>query len=223
MGKCDQENTKAPLCLNIGCGPSGLKKGWLNYDWGILPFLSKFKRMRRLIVGLGLLSGEYQVNWPPIKLVDIRRRFPLKDGTVQFIYCSHILEHFDRWQALKILKECRRVLRKGGVIRIVIPDIEKMYQIYQQTAKRAGRKLCRLWWGFNKDGQPGSIILRWERVFIRGHQWNYDRKELKILLQEAGFSKMKKVGFQQGKVPDLKKLDLKIHKDHSLYLEATKR
>lgn len=209
------------LKLNIGCGPSGLK-GWLNYDWGILPLLSKLTYLRKILIFLGVLPKAYETSWPPIKLVDIRRKFPLKDNTVKYIYCSHVLEHFDRWEALKILKECWRVLQKGGVIRIVVPDIEKMFQLYRQVKNRPGRDLCRLWWGYDKDIEPRNLIQRLSGKFIRDHRWNYDKKELSMVLKEAGFIDIKSLDFRKGMLPDLEKLDLKSHKDHSLYIEATK-
>lgn len=208
------------LKLNIGCGPSGLK-GWLNYDWGVLPLLSKLNTIRRFLIFLKIIPQEYDVAWPPIKLVDIRSKFPLKDGSVQYIYCSHVLEHFDRWEALKILKECRRVLEKdGGVIRLIVPDIEKMYQSYHQSAFRPGRELCRLWWGFKKDEMPKNFVQKLVRKFIRDHQWNYNRNELSILLKDAGFSKIELRSPEKGAVPDIDSLD--IHKEGSLFMEAVK-
>jgi predicted SAM-dependent methyltransferase len=207
--------------LNIGCGPSGIN-GWLNYDWGILPLLSKLGLIRQLLVNFKILPREYNVKWPSIKLVDIRKKFPLKDNAIQHIYCSHVLEHFERWEALQILKECRRVLRRRGVIRIVIPDIKKICQIYYKSVSRPGRELCRLWWGFDKDEKPQGLIQSLARRFIRDHYWNYDQKELEILLSEAGFSQIKLSDFQKGKFPDINSLDLESHRNYSLYLEASK-
>ena len=213
--------TKKEIKLNIGCGPSGLV-GWVNYDWGLLPLLSKLKIIRKILIVLKILPTEYDLNWPTLRLVDIRHRFPLEAETVKYVYCSHVLEHFERWEALKILKECWRVLEKGGVIRVIVPDIEKMYQIYQQFVPRRGRELNRLWWGFNKDERPQNFVQRLARRFIRDHKWNYDQHELETLLKEAGFSRIELCDFQEGVVPDIKRLDLEIHKNHSLYTEATK-
>ena len=213
--------TKKEIKLNIGCGPSGIN-GWLNYDWGALPLLSKLSLIRQLLVDFKILPREYNIEWSSIKLVDIRKKFPLEDNTVRYIYCSHVLEHFDRWEALKILKECQRVLQKGGIIRIVVPDIEKMFQLYHQAKNQPGRELCRLWWGFNRDKEPKNFIQKFSRRFIRDHQWNYDKSELEILLKEAGFSQIKLSDFQKGKFPDIKSLDLECHKNHSLYLEVIK-
>ena len=209
---------KKEIKLNIGCGPSGLK-GWLNYDWGVLPLLSKLTYLRKVLIFLGMLPKTYATSWPPIKLVDIRRKFPLKDDMVKYIYCSHVLEHFERWEALKILRECRRVLQKNGIMRIVVPDIEKMLQLYYQTQNRSGRELCRLWWGYDKDIEPRNLIQRLSRKFIRDHQWNYDEHELEILLKEAGFLKIEFCDFRKGKVPDIKYLD--THKTGSLFIEAS--
>lgn len=219
------------LKLNIGSGPSGIK-GWLNYDWGMLPFLSKLKILRHGLVYMGILPKSYDISWPPIKLVDIRKKFPLQNSIVQFIYCSHVLEHFERWETLRILKECKRVLKKGGCIRVVVPDIEKICKMYQESLSdksrnpfisRPGRELCRAWWGYEKDINPKNIIQYLSRKFIRGHAWNYDKYELELLLKEAGFEEIKLVSFQEGAMPDIKKLDLESHKDHSLYVEAIRK
>lgn len=216
--------------LNIGCGPSGIDD-WLNYDWGILPLLSKLRLIRKILVIIRLIPQKYNIKWPHLRLVDIRRHFPLKAEAVSFIYCSHVLEHFNYEEAVLILKECLRVLKNDGVLRIIVPDIQKMYELYQKNIlskslnkdnSRPGRDYCRLWWGFNKDENQRSIIQFLSKRFIRDHQWHYDRDELKLILKVSGFEKIKFVNFREGNFPDLDPLDLESHKNHSLYAEVTK-
>ena len=223
-----EKSGKRSLCLNIGCGPNGLKN-WLNYDWGILPLLSKFTWIRDVIIRFGFLSKSYSTNWPLIKLVDIRKRFPLEDGSVDFIYCSHVLEHFDYWQVIEILKECKRVLSYNSCLRIVVPDIEKMAKSYLRGISRSeksvlvdrpGLKFCRFWWGHDKDKKPANFIQKLSRKFIRDHQWNYDKYEMEIILRRAGFKKVVFSRFQAGSFPDVKKLDIIDHKELSFYMEA---
>lgn len=219
--------TKKEIKLNIGCGPSGLP-GWVNYDWGMLPLLSKLKIIRKTLIVLKILPKEYKLNWPTLRLVDIRRKFPLKDNTVKYIYCSHVLEHFNRWEAVKILKECHQVLKDSGVIRVVVPDIEKLCKIYlkgmmnKKSDSHPARDICRLWWGYDKDIEPRNLIQQLSRKFIRDHCWNYDKKELSMVLKEAGFIDIKSLDFRKGMLSDLEKLDLENHRDHSLYMEAIK-
>lgn len=216
--------------LNLGCGPTGLD-GWLNYDWGVLPFLSYLPFLRRLLIKLGILPQEYDQRWSKIKLVDIRKKLPLKNDIVKYIYCAEVLEHFEYWEVLKTLKECRRVLTKGGCIRITVPDLEKMYTIYKRSLShktthpsisRPGRELCVAWWGYEKDRKPRNLIERGVRYFIRDHKWHYDYYELKLLLRKAGFEQIRLCEFRKGLVPDLEKLDLECHQATGLYMEAIK-
>ena len=221
------KDSKENLKLNIGCGPNGLEN-WLNYDWGILPFLSKFSLLRSILIKFRILNKDYEIKWPPIKLVNIRGKFPLKDNSTKYIYCSHVLEHFERWEAIEILKECRRVLVKGGSIRIIVPNIEKMVDTYKEEKMnkdqkdRPGRNICRTWWGYDKDIEPKGFIQKFARKFIRDHHWNYDKYELELILREAGFNENTECGFRRGIVPDIDKLDIESYKEHSLYLESTK-
>lgn len=216
--------------LNLGCGPNSAA-GWLNFDWGVLPMLSKQPWLRKAAIALRLLPARYEAPWPDITLVDIRRRFPLRDGSVTFIYCSHVLEHFERWEAVRILKECRRCLKDGGIMRIVVPDIARMFANYQEALrqpagvtgeKRPARDLCRTWWGFSTDEDPGGFLGKLSRKFMRNHQWHYDRQELELLVKEAGFDKMIVRDFREGSVPDLQTLDYADHKPHSIYVEITR-
>jgi len=150
--------------INLGCGPSGIN-GWINYDWGLLPFLNKFNLLK-FAVKLGLIDKSYLTKWPKFELVDIRKRLPVDDSIINYIYCSHVLEHFERWEAKNILMESKRkrVLKKGGVIRIVLPDIDKLIQKYKDVG---ADEFCRIWWGFDKDKEPKSFLTKLSRYFIR--------------------------------------------------------
>lgn len=210
--------------LNLGSGPSGID-GWLNYDTGVLPLLSKQPKLRHLLCVFGLLPKNYDVNWPEIELVDIRRRFPLPDNSVDFIYCSQVIEHFERYEALNVLKESLRVLKPEGIIRVSVPDIDKMLANYIEekisNPETAARVINVLWWGYEKDIKPG-IVGKISKFFIRDHQWHYNVSSMKKLLFEVGFQSVKALSFRKGETPDLNQVEIEVHKKHSLYLEAKK-
>lgn len=65
-----------------------------------------------------------------VKKVNLLKPLPYDDNSFDFIYCSHFLEHLDRGNALSFLKEVRRVLKKGGIFRAVVPDLEEMVHEY---------------------------------------------------------------------------------------------
>ncbi len=201
--------SKKPVCVNLGCGPSGIN-GWINFDWGMLPLLSKFEFVLKLLARLGLLSNNYLVKWPKFKLVDIRKGIPLDDKSVDYIYCSHVLEHFEKWETEKILRECRRVLKKRGIMRIVLPDLEKLISKYKLGE---AEKFSREFYGFDKDKRS------WQRIFIRGHEWMYDKVTFVDLLKKIGFEKIELSERLKSKLPDIEKLDLAIHEELSVYYE----
>ena len=58
-----------------------------------------------------------------------------KDNSVNLIYASHILEHFKRFETEKVLNEWYRVLEKGGILRIAVPDFEKIVKVYLKNKK----------------------------------------------------------------------------------------
>ena len=69
---------------------------------------------------IDLYKNEY------VDFYDIRNQFPYPDNTFDAIYSSHVLEHLTVKEANALLKEVYRVLKKGGIFRIVVPDLENI-------------------------------------------------------------------------------------------------
>jgi predicted SAM-dependent methyltransferase len=89
--------------LNFGCG-SRFSPNWVNID-------------------------VYTVG-PEVQRVNLLKRFPFQDGEFDAVYSSHVLEHFTPSQANQLISEAYRVMRPGGILRIVVPDLEASCREY---------------------------------------------------------------------------------------------
>ena len=92
--------------LNLGCG-NRYCKDWINID---------FSPSGKNVIGHDLRSG-----------------IPLDDESVDFVYHSHLLEHFSKLEAQSFLRDCHRVLSNEGVIRVAVPDLERIAREYLQN------------------------------------------------------------------------------------------
>ncbi len=88
----------------------------------------------------------YHTDWTNIDLVDhgpevrgydLRQGLPYDDGSFDAVYHSHVLEHLTPEEARAMLAECCRVLRVGGVMRVVVPDLEGIATAYLQSVEAA--------------------------------------------------------------------------------------
>ncbi|MCX5704297.1 MAG: methyltransferase domain-containing protein, partial [Candidatus Omnitrophica bacterium] len=211
--------------VNLGCGPVG-KDDWFNIDWGILAFLHASPLFLKVLMALRLLPPEYSIKWPGnLMLRDCRRKLPFEDSSVDYIYTSHFLEHLKRFEAEKVLKECHRVLKDEGILRIVVPDLGLILKKYTERDKQffidsfhrddtkaaEGLALADLLSGVfypeaNKLQQ--SRLKKIASFFIRAHLWMYDSDSLTQLLKSSGFRTVEKNKFREGNVPDLDTLDV---------------
>ncbi len=96
-------------CLNLGCG-TRFHPEWVNLD--IAPAA------------------------PEVKKWDLLGDLPFGDGSFEVIYHSHVLEHFSRSDGQRLLQRCHRVLGRGGIIRVVVPDLERIARIYLRALDR---------------------------------------------------------------------------------------
>jgi len=84
--------------LNAGCGGTILD-GWRNMDI--------------------MFTGEDHI--------DITKPLPFTDNSAEFVVCCHCVEHTLPAQALAFFKECFRILIPGGVMRITVPSIGRVW------------------------------------------------------------------------------------------------
>jgi SAM-dependent methyltransferase len=98
------------MMLNIGCGTS-VHSDWINLD--LRPML------------------------PGVRAFDLRRGLPFPTAGVDVCYSSHVLEHLTRAEADRFIAEQRRVLRPGGVVRVVVPDLERIARSYLRDLEDA--------------------------------------------------------------------------------------
>ncbi len=95
--------------------------------------------MTRLHLGCGgvRLPGFTNIDCRHLPTVDrvdnIRFLRSYADESVDLIYCAHVLEHFSRWDYSSVLATWHRVLRRGGVLRLAVPDFEAIVSRYLKT------------------------------------------------------------------------------------------
>ena len=123
-----------PTDLNKSLVP-GIKKQYANYNIAKLD-----KELRGINIGGGSFSKSDWINFD-IRDNDIKenqmlwdftkqRSFPLKDSSVQYCYTGHCIEHLDDDTIDFLFKDVYRVLKKGGVFLIKIPDFERLKEAY---------------------------------------------------------------------------------------------
>jgi predicted SAM-dependent methyltransferase len=67
---------------------------------------------------------------PEVMAHDLSRGIPLPDASCDAVYHSHLLEHIRRHEVKDFLAECLRVLKPGGVLRVVVPNLETICRLY---------------------------------------------------------------------------------------------
>jgi len=237
--------------LNLGCGTkTSPHPDVVNVDWSI------YLRIRRRpwLSSLALLvldetrRDRLRALPPNIRVHNLANGIPFDDHSVDVVYHSHLLEHLDRDVAERFMLEVRRVLRSGGIQRIVVPDLEAICRDYLDHLERGAEK--RSEWSRHDEyvaalieqsvrreaygsSQQGSVRRSFENALIgdarrRGetHQWMYDWMNLSALLGRTGFARIERHRFKTSEVARWVEYGLDVdehgyeYKPGSLYVEA---
>lgn len=239
------------LVLNLGCGYHTSDR-CTNIDWSV-PVRLKGSRVGRLVAPV-ILSGDrlpaYQKMSDNVMRHDLRKGIPFPDSSADAVYHSHVFEHIDRDAVPRFLAEVHRVLKPGGVHRIVVPDLEFQARNYLDTLDKA------LDGGGNVEDHEESVSLLIEQMVRREaagtsqrkparrrlenlllgdarrrgetHQWMWDRVTLPHELLRAGFRSPQIMSNTESRIPDWRGYRLDEtpdgaeHRPGSLYVEAVK-
>ena len=180
-----EEYLRANSCarLQVGCGKNILD-GWMNTD---------------LVVNGNIIY------------LDATKPLPFGDNTLDYIFSEHIFEHISYADGHAFIKECHRVLKPGGRIRIATPDMVFLIQLYQNPASSIYPDYIK----FAVDTfvteprfySPGVVVNNF--FYSWGHRFIYDFETLGHTLATAGFINI--VRCKPGESDDPKLANLEQH------------
>lgn len=173
--------------LNWGCG-DWIVPGWVNSD---------------------MKGGEGVV------ACDIREGLPFEDDIFDYVVSIHALPELAYPELVPALRELRRVLKSGGVLRLGLPDLTRAYEAYRcgdrnyfvipddEKASLGGKFVAQLlWYGYSKS------------IFVPGL--------VEELMGEAGFSPVHQVGFGETRSAHVHIVQLDNRERESLFVEGVK-
>lgn len=165
-----------------------------------------------------------------VRFMNLGRAWPFETGSVDVVYGSHVFEHLNKASAQLFMDESRRVLKPEGVIRLVVPDLHALCDIYlrQFQARDAGaaEKLLTIM-NMHQDGAYGTKHSFVERLIhaLQGyphqHKYMYDQLSLAALLERAGYRFVSAKQYGESElVPEILEVEETAEGVPAIYLEA---
>lgn len=153
------------LKLHIGSGPQILP-GWTNVD---------------------------NVEYPGVdRVLDVTAGLPFED--VSIIFAEHFIEHLAYSDALALLRECRRVLRDDGVLRLSTPNLDWVWTTHYRL-------------GLTEPEEVQACFMLNRAFRGWGHQFLYNEWTLRATLLDAGFADVARCEYGQSRHPELRGLE----------------
>ena len=81
-------------------------------------------------IGRHFRGGSFPAFPKNVEYGDIRRGLPVSNDSCRAVYCSHVLEHLALQDLRTAFQNTRSLLRKNGIFRFVIPDLQALAQDY---------------------------------------------------------------------------------------------
>ena len=191
------------LKVHLGCGPD-IRTGWINIDLllGPLPRIDPAQQPDTMLI-----------------VRDLRTGLPLDEGSCEVIYSSHFFEHLSFADGIRLMTDCHRALRAGGVFRIVLPDFGKAFEAYLRRdaeffAPLDERALLKPF-----DGPYRTLVdyVNYSVYQYGEHVAIYDQEKLDHVLRTVGFARVSRSEYQHGV-----DIDSEIRRRYSFYTEAIK-
>jgi SAM-dependent methyltransferase len=201
--------------LNLGCGAC-VVDGWMNVDCAVGARMVKIPGFRAVNRRLKIFAMDWDSR---IILHDLTKRFPWKDDSVDIIYSSHTLEHFSAKEGRLFISECFRVLKVGGIIRLLVPDLSHIVLEYTKGRLRADEFLEEL--GVILGSGRTGIAKRLAPFIDFPHKCMYDETTLIECLREIGFDAMLMEPFESA-IGDIEKIEQRGRTEHAVIVEAHK-
>jgi SAM-dependent methyltransferase len=174
---------RCPLLLHLGSGRFP-KDGWVNID---------------------LVGVPVDLPW------NLARGIPFPTARADAVFHEHLLEHLSVAAGYRLLRECARVLKPGGVLRVGVPDVGAYLRSYAGMSDFIARL---------RPGRPTALLAVQEVFYRHGHRSAYDLETLQLLCHGAGFVRVEHRPFGQSRLRPAP--DSPHRRAETLYVEAVK-
>jgi hypothetical protein len=172
--------------VQYGCGFS-VGDGWRNFD------ASPTLRLERL-PAIGKLIAKNAQRFPDsVEYGDIVRGLPVESGSCRGVYASHVLEHLALDDLRTALDQTARILSRGGIFRLVVPDLAALARAYLQAPSSTAALQFMRDTGLGREQRPRTprqAIEAW--AGNSQHLWMWDYEGLAAELTQHGFAEVRR-------------------------------
>lgn len=206
--------------VQYGSGPNGPEE-WVNYD------ASPTLQIQNTPVFGKLLKSQLNVEFTDrVKYGDIVKGLPEEVNSVDGLYCSHILEHLSLADFRKALANSYAILKKGGLFRCVVPDLEYAAREYLRRLDEGDSEASHFFMEDTLLGVPerprGAKQMAGKYFGNSSHLWMWDRKSLASELEKAGFVNIRECQFNDSEDEHFKLVESKERFENAVALECRK-
>ncbi|MEM9313883.1 MAG: methyltransferase domain-containing protein [Pseudomonadota bacterium] len=175
--------------VQYGCGFCA-PDDWCNFD------SSPTLRFERLPL-IGRLHTKNDARFPAnVRFGDVVRGLPVPDQSATYLYCSHVLEHLSLEDMRLALENSYRVLRSGGVFRLVMPDLKVAATRYLASDDARAAIAFHRETLLGMESRPRGVMgaLK-EWLGNSRHLWLWDYPACVVELEKVGFRKCRRAYF----------------------------
>jgi SAM-dependent methyltransferase len=184
-------------------------EGWTNTDITPHIYIARVPGLAWFLHTIGKMPADrYQDHqtgaFKKLTYLNVGKPWPYSDETIDAVFSSHVLEHLPIRAARTCISNAYRVLKKGGILRIVVPDLDKCIADYSAPKSYE--------WAFD--------VFEANQVAEKNmHHFMYNEASLARLMRDCGFAAVSRQAYREGNCPDIELLD---NRPESLFMEAVK-
>ncbi len=191
------------------------KRRLLGVDRNITRRYLENHKVRKLHIGCGRnlvagwLNSDYFPQSAEVLHLDARGHFPFGNDQFNYVFSEHMIEHIAYLKGAAMLKECFRVLKPGGRLRISTPDLAFLMDLRRSDRSQLQNDYIR--WSTHKFVKSApyaddafvinNFVRRWGHLFI------YDEKTLRAAFIDAGFDHVVRCNLNESEDPALRGLE----------------
>ena len=157
-----------PHKLHLACG-ADYKPGWINIDYfdSDKTDYSRGNKQLKLDLKIDLLNLDKHV----------------ENNTIEHILMIHALEHFYRWDAIKLLNIFYKILKPNGILELEHPDLDQCIHFYVNNLGQTNTPVGKLNIGFTQ-----FYGNQWDGLEYETHRYVWTKPELNMVLQDIGYT-----------------------------------